>query len=308
VARFVVTGGAGFIGSHLVKKLLMLGHDVVVYDDLSMGKRERVPDDATFVCADICDIEELSDAIRGADGIFHLAAKVSVRSSVERFVDDAQVNIFGTLNLLRAVKEVGGVVRIVFASSMAVYADCAEALPISENSVLDPISPYGLSKLTSEKYLMMMAPFLNAKVRIVRYFNTYGSGQSLTPYVGVITIFIKKILSGESPTIFGSGNQRRDFISVHDVVDATIRAMLWEGGSAVFNVGTGKGLSIRELAEMLIGTLSPGLRPVFAEAQAGEIENSIADTTRAKSFLGFQAGRKLQDSIAEIVESVRDIN
>lgn len=308
MARFVVTGGAGFIGSHLVKKLLMLGHDVVVYDDLSMGKRERVPDDATFVCADICDIEELSDAIRGADGIFHLAAKVSVRSSVERFVDDAQVNIFGTLNLLRAVKEVGGVVRIVFASSMAVYADCAEALPISENSVLDPISPYGLSKLTSEKYLMMMAPFLNAKVRIVRYFNTYGSGQSLTPYVGVITIFIKKILSGESPTIFGSGNQRRDFISVHDVVDATIRAMLWEGGSAVFNVGTGKGLSIRELAEMLIGTLSPGLRPVFAEAQAGEIENSIADTTRAKSFLGFQAGRKLQDSIAEIVESVRDIN
>jgi UDP-glucose 4-epimerase len=298
--KALVTGGAGFIGSHLSQALLKRGLEVVVVDNLTTGKRENVPADAKFIEGDILDFNLVQRLISGTDIIFHEAARVSVRSSVKDFYQDAQNNIIGTLNLLQACTK-SNVRKFVYASSMAVYADSSEAIPIKETYLTEPLSPYGIAKLTGEKYCLTISKELGIDCIVLRYFNTYGVRQTFTPYVGVITIFIHRLLAGKSPTIFGSGEQRRDFVHVGDVVDATLHAMDYTGASEIFNVGTGVGISVRELSSLLCSKINPSIKPSYTAKHSGEIKNSIADISKAKKTMNYNPRGKLQQLIDEMI-------
>ncbi|MBA3534576.1 MAG: SDR family NAD(P)-dependent oxidoreductase, partial [Ardenticatenales bacterium] len=219
----LVTGGAGFIGSRVARRLLEAGWRVTVLDNLSMGTRETLPDGVNFVEGDVRDTDLVREVTRGVEAIFHLAAIVSIRASVDNFYQDAQVNLMGTLNLLEAAVR-NGVPRFIYASSMAVYADAPTPTPISESHPTQPVSPYGIAKLAGEQYVLNLAQQFGFEGVVLRYFNTFGPGQSFTPYVGVTTIFIRRLLQGESLTIFGDGEQRRDFVHVVDVAAATVAA------------------------------------------------------------------------------------
>lgn len=297
----LVTGGAGFIGSHLSRKLCEEGLNVIVLDNLSLGKKENVPEGAELIVGDILD-KKLVDSIfsKGIDIVFHEAAIVTIRESVKNFYNDAMTNIMGTLNILRASLEFG-VKKLVYASSMAVYSDKTDLTPVSENDERIPIAPYGLSKLTSENYLSHMSDAGNLDVICLRYFNTYGENQTYTPYVGVITIFVKKLLKGESPVIFGDGKQVRDFIYVKDIVQANIKAMLSDIHFDIFNVGRGIGTSVNRIADILCGKIDPQIKPVYVDAVKGELRYSVADVSRIGDMLGFQPEYRLEDNIDKVI-------
>ncbi len=302
--RILVTGGAGFIGSHLVRALLAEGHDVIVLDDLSMGKRENVPDEARFLQGDIRSVADMQQAIDGVEVVFHEAARVSIRTSVTQFYEVADINLMGTLYVLRCCAY-GCVRKLVYASSMAVYDDCPSPQPISESFTLEPQSPYGVSKLAGEKYCRLFAQANDIDCHVLRYFNTYGPGQTFTPYVGVITIFINGLLGGEPPTIFGDGEQRRDFVHVSDIVEANLCALKSARSQGTYNVGTGVATSVNEIAALLCERINPELRPKYAVAQPGELRNSVADLTRIKSELGYEPRVRLADRIDEVIEACR---
>jgi len=298
--KALVTGGAGFIGSNLSRALLANGLDVIIIDNLSMGKIENVPEKAEFIKGDILDEQILKDVVSSVDIIFHQAAKVSIRESVNQFVDDANNNVMGTLNLLKCCFG-SSVKRFIYASSMAVYADRESAIPIDEDYTLEPISPYGISKLASEKYCLNIAETIGMDCIILRYFNTYGQGQTFTPYVGVITIFINKLLKGESPVIFGDGNQKRDFIYVGDVVQANLKAMEWDGRIGIFNIGTGEAKSVNDIAKILCKKINPNIRPTYGDERKGELKNSIANFQKAKDELGFSPSARFEEKIDEVI-------
>ncbi len=303
VTRVLVTGGAGFIGHHLAHALVRRGVGVTVLDDLSMGRRENVPAGARFVRGDVRDPAAVRDALEGVDAVLHEAAIVSIRASVEHFVRDAEVNLMGTLQLL---KEMAGrpVRRAVLASSMAVYADSPRPDPLSERAPTEPIAPYGAAKLAAERYWLMMGALAGVPSTVLRYFNTYGPNQTFTPYVGVITIFIQRLLAGQPPVIFGDGEQRRDFVHVDDIVAANL-AVLDASDAAVagrvFNVGTGHATSVNEIAAGLIGVLAPGTRPEYAPPQAGEMRNAIADVSAIRRALGWSP-RRVPVDFADVVD------
>jgi len=298
--KALVTGGAGFIGSYLSRALLQRGIEVVIVDNLSTGKRENVPAGARFIQGDILDSNLIERLILEIDIVFHEAACVSVRSSVSNFYQDAQNNIMGTLNLLRACAK-SKVKKFVYASSMAVYADSLEPVPIKETYCTEPLSPYGIAKLASEKYCLTITKELGIECAVLRYFNIYGRGQSFSPYVGVITIFIRQLLAGEIPVIFGTGEQRRDFVHVEDVVDATLRAMDNSGPSEIFNVGTGAGISVKKLASLLCSKINPSLIPSHVKEHPGEIKNSIADISKAHALLRYSPQGRLEELMGEII-------
>jgi UDP-glucose 4-epimerase len=304
VHRALVTGGAGFIGSHLVRALLERGMAVTVLDDLSVGRRENVPRDARLVHGDVRDPAVVDRALDGVDCVLHEAAVVSVRASVDEFHRDADVNLMGTLTLLGRMAG-RGVRRAVLASSMAVYADSPHAAPLGESHRTAPLSPYGIAKLAAEHYWLLLCRRLDIPATVLRYFNTYGPGQTLTPYVGVITIFINRLLAGHPPVIFGDGEQRRDFVHVDDIVAANLLALESGVTGQIFNVGTGRGTSVNEIAHELTALLAPGVAPVHAEAQPGEMQNAVADITAIRAALGFQP---MHPTIAfeDVVEYWRD--
>ena len=292
--RALVTGGAGFIGHHLVQALLARGLDVTVLDDLSMGRRENVPAAARFLQGDVRDAEAVADALEGVDCVFHEAAIVSIRASVEGFVHDADVNLMGTLSLLAAMSG-RGVRKAVLASSMAVYSDSPTPAPLGEDAPCVPISPYGIAKLACESYWLMMGRVLGVPATVLRYFNTYGPNQTPTPYVGVITIFIERLLRGEVPVVFGDGEQRRDFVHVDDIVAANLAVLDHPTDGRRFNVGTGRATSVNEIARELCALLAPGTEPRRAPAQAGEMRNAIADTSALRAATGWAPSRPQVD-------------
>lgn len=298
--KALVTGGAGFIGSRVVRRLLAQEWEVVVLDDLSMGRDENLPPEAELVVGDVLDAGLVQRLVQRVDVVFHLAAVVSVRASVEKFVPDARVNLMGTLTLLEAAAR-ARVGRFIFASSMAVYADSPAPIPIRESYDTRPISPYGIAKLAAEQYIHTLAPQFGFESVVLRYFNTYGSGQRFTPYVGVITIFCRRLLAGKAPVIFGDGEQRRDFVHVDDVADATLAALQAPGG-ATFNVGTGRATSVNEIAALLISRINPAISPEYAPAVPGELRNSIADISAAREGLGYEPQRSLAMHIDEVIE------
>jgi len=302
--RALVTGGAGFIGSHLVRALLAQGRAVTVLDDLSMGRKENVADGAAFIHGDVRSQADVRRALEGADIVFHEAARVSIRSSVKEFYRDADTNFMGTLNLLQCCAGTG-VRKIVFASSMAVYADSEAPDPIAEDHATEPISPYGIAKLAAEKYCLQLARDMGIACHVLRYFNTYGPGQTFTPYVGVITIFIRRLLQGEAPGIFGDGEQRRDFVHVSDIVAANLLAMKSPLERGVFNVGTGRATSVNDIAALLCGRIAPDIRPFHVAAHPGELRNSIADIGRIAAAMGFSPAATLAQKIDEVIEYYR---
>lgn len=295
-----MTGGAGFIGSHIAVKLLARGIEVVVLDDLSVGKVDNIPKNADFIKGDVCDPEIVRKGLRGVDVVFHEAARVSIRDSFRGFVEDARANVMGTVNILKCM-EGFGVKKFVYASSMAAYGD-ARNLPIDENHPLEPTSPYGVSKLASEKYILCFCKHLGVNPIILRYFNTYGPKQTFSPYVGVITIFIQKLLRDEDLPIFGDGNQVRDFINVDDVARANLLAMDYSGASQIFNVGTGVETSVNSLAQILKEIMEKPIEINYLPLQPGEPSSSVADVSLAKKELGFIARLSLLEKLPEVIE------
>jgi len=302
--RALVTGGAGFIGGHLAHALVAEGLDVTVIDNLLMGKPENVPPEARLVQGDARDLDLMKRLASEADIVFHEAAVVAIRTSMEGFRNDADTNIMGTLCTLEACK--GSPVRkFVFASSMAVYGDCVS--PMTEDYTLAPIAPYGISKLAGEKYVQNICNTFGIDGVVLRYFNAYGIRQTFTPYVGVITIFIKRLLAGEPPVIFGTGEQTRDYVSVKDIVQANLLAMKHDVSGEVFNVASGVSRSVNEIADMLIAELAPGTKPLYESAQPGEVMRSIPDITKIKTRLGYVPTGKLEEDIRELIEWRRTV-
>jgi UDP-glucose 4-epimerase len=300
--RALVTGGAGFIGHHLAAALIARGRPVTVLDDLSMGRRDNVPADARFVQGDVRDPDAVADALQDVECVFHEAAIVSIRASLDGFLGDADVNLMGTLSLLAGMAG-RGVRKAVFASSMAVYADSPAPTPLAEDAPLAPISPYGVAKLAAERYWLLLCRHHGIGGTVLRYFNTYGPNQTPTPYVGVITIFIDRLLRGKAPVIHGDGEQRRDFVHVDDVVAANLAVLEADPARTAgrtFNVGTGHATSVNEIAAALVTELGPDLLPRHGPAQQGEMRNAVADAGALRDALGWAPARPRVD-FADVV-------
>ena len=289
--RVLVTGGAGFIGSHLVDALVAEGCEVVVIDDLSTGNflnLEHIKDRITFYKGDIRDRDLLTKAADGCEVIFHQAAVVSVPQTVENPIDSAMVNDMGTLLILETARNTT-VRRVVLASSCAVYGDDPE-LPKVESMAPKPQSPYAVQKLTGEFYARLYHDLYGLETVCLRYFNVYGPRQDPTsPYSGVISIFMSKSASKEAPVIYGDGNQYRDFIFIKDVIWANLSAAKTdEAKGKVFNVGTGEFVSINQLWDMICRISGFYIKPEYEQSRPGDILESVANIDQAKSALGFK--------------------
>jgi UDP-glucose 4-epimerase len=298
----LVTGGAGFIGSHLSRALLAQGRRVTVLDNLSVGRREVVPEGARFVHGDIRDETAVSDGLAGVDCVFHLAAQVTIRGSFDRFFEDLDTNVMGTARLLRAVNP-AAIKWFVLASSMAVYADASSPTPIDEGHLTEPLSPYGVGKLAAERVSRQILAARGVPFTAVRYFNTFGPGQTYTPYVGVITIFVTRLLRGEVPVIFGDGEQQRDFVHVDDIAAGTLAAPGRRPGT--YNLGTGRGTSLNTLASLLTARLAPTLVPAHVVAPAGELRYSVANVDAARRALDYRPVHTLAADIDAVIEDIR---
>jgi len=299
----LVTGGAGFIGSHLCEGLLSEGYRVRVLDDLSIGKRENIPPECEFIQGSVLDPAMLKKATKNIFAICHEAARVTIRGSVDKFCEDAETNLMGTLLLLKSAGS-QGVRKFVYASSMAVYSDSKKAQPISEQYSTVPASPYGIAKLAAEQYVMMVGPQLGIDPIVLRYFNTFGVRQTFTPYVGVITIFITQLLKKQPITIFGDGKQVRDFVHVSDIVQANLLA-LKKSAAGVFNIGSGKGTSVFQVAELLKSKLFSDAVVRYEPSRPEELRNSVADVTRARSVLKYRPRTNLKVQIEEVIDYLR---
>jgi len=277
---------------------------VRILDDFSVGLRENVPPGVTIVEGDVRQADLCRQACQSVDTVFHLAARVTIRQSVETFFEDAQTNLMGTLTLLRAASAAQAR-RFIFASSMGVYADSPDGAPVSEAHPTEPLSPYGISKLAAEKYALMMGPILGLEPVALRFFNTYGTRQGYSPYVGVTTIFLTNILKGKPCTIFGDGNQCRDFVHVSDIAAAcALAADAPQAVGQVMNVGSGIGTTVNQLAALIKACLGKG-DFVYAERDTMELLHSVADITKAKTLLGYEPRGALEARLPELVEYVR---
>lgn len=290
--KYLVTGGAGFIGSHIVEALLQAGNEVRVFDNLSTGNIKNLVhiwDQIEFVKGDVRDPLQCEDAVKGCVGIFHQAALVSVTDSIARPMDNHDINITGTINLLEAARK-HNARRIVFASSAAIYGDNPE-LPKRENMAPEPKSPYGTVKIGSEYYLRNYADQFGISCVALRYFNVYGKRQDPSSmYSGVISKFTDCARKCQSPTIFGDGEQTRDFVHVDDVVQANINAMTRPLSSSFVhcNVATGKGTRLLDIINVLSEITGMHLEPDFAPERYGDIRHSVADISQAQEILGYQ--------------------
>ena len=297
--KYLITGGAGFIGSNIAKLLIKKGHQVIIIDNLHTGSLSRLKDiknKIIFHKIDIRDYEKIKEVITNIDGIFHQAALTAVPESFLKPEEYFDVNVNGTKNVFRIAKELG--VKVVFASSSSIYGD-VKKIPVKENFDKNPINPYGKTKVEKEK---LAEKFWNEGVSIIglRYFNVYGKGQTGT-YAGVITQFIKKLDENLSPIIHGKGNQIRDFISVKDVAIANLKSMESNTNQGFFNIGTGKSISILGLAKMMIKISSKNISPNFDEEQPGDIEKSQADTLLAKEKIDWNYSIELSDGLRNLM-------
>ena len=298
----VVTGGAGFIGSHIAWELVR-DNEVVVIDNLYTGKEENVPPGAKLVRADIRDYNAIADLITNADYVFHEAAQVSVVESVRDPVFTEEVNVIGTLNILRALLEGHG--KLIFASSAAVYGDNPN-LPLKETERPRPLSPYGVTKWSAEEYLRVFHELYGLPVVALRYFNVFGPRQGFNQYAGVISIFINRALAGEPLVIFGDGKQTRDFIYVKDVVKVNVLvAESRKANGRVFNVATGRQTSILELATKIIEITGANTSIIFDKPRPGDIRHSLADISKIRK-LGFEPEWSLEEGLKKTVEWYAD--
>ena len=298
--RVLVTGGAGFIGSHLIRVLVRAGHQVRVLDNLSTGFIENIADVLNaieFVRGDVRDYGVVESVVRGVDAVVHLAALIDVAESVEKPDLYFDVNVRGTYNVAKASKNVS---TFVFSSSSAVYGEPIR-VPIPEDHPLMPKSPYAASKVSGEAFVQAFANQYGFRPMILRLFNVYGPKQSRA-YAGVIIEFIRRVSRGEPPVIFGDGEQTRDFIHVSDVVEAITLSLRNERVRGVFNIGSGEGVTINRLANLILKLMGrEDLKPIYAPPRPGDIRHSIADTTRAKKELKYEPKIKLETGIKELI-------
>jgi len=303
--KVLVTGGAGFIGSHLVDRLVQEGHEVIIVDNLVTGKRRNINRAARFYKLDV-QSWRLERVFRNErpNVVMHLAAQMDVRKSVEDPMFDAQVNILGTLNVLQqAVKH--GVRKVVFSSSGgAIYGE-QEMYPAPESHATKPMSPYGLSKLCGEQYLSYFQRSSGLQVVSLRYANVYGPRQDPEGEAGVVAIFIQKMLNNEQAVINGNGRQTRDFVFVEDVVEANL-AVMGQDTQGTYNVGTGVETSINDLFRILIQHTGSTCKEVHGPGKKGEQARSVIDSTRLRHELSWDPKADLSDGLKKTVEYFRE--
>jgi UDP-glucose 4-epimerase len=302
--RALVTGGAGFIGSHVVDRLLADGYCVCVVDDLSSGSASNVPPDARFQRLDICDLASLRDVFAGfrPEVVFHAAGQTDVRRSIREPDFDARVNVLGGLNVLRAAVAAQAR-RIVYASSAAVYGDPTR-LPVSEADAPRPISEYGASKLALEHYLSAYRARGLIEYAVLRYANVYGPRQRAAGEAGVMAIFTRRMLAGEPVTIFGDGRKTRDYVYVDDVVEATVRAAAGPA-QVVANVAWGREISDLELFRAVAAATGYANGPTHAADRRGDIGRICLDAAVAQRTWGWRPSVSLQDGVRRVVEDAK---
>lgn len=296
--KYVVTGGAGFIGSRIVKALINEGNSVKVIDNLHTGKMENLQDvnnEIEFVKADIRNYEEIKKNIGNFDGIFHEAALTLVQESFTKQNEYNEVNVVGTENIFKIAQEKN--IKVVFASSSSVYGDIIK-IPIKESFPKNPINPYGITKLKDEELAIKYSK-MNLQVIGLRYFNVYGVGQTGS-YAGVITKFVNKLKEKKSPQIYGNGEQIRDFIFVDDIAKSNIAAMKNQIREGFFNIGTGVGTTINNLANILIDIAGEKITPIHSETLEGDIQLSQADTSLTEKILDWKFQMSLTDGLRKI--------
>ncbi|GAV23962.1 SDR family oxidoreductase [Carboxydothermus pertinax] len=305
MAKFLVTGGAGFIGSHIVERLVRDGAEVIVLDDLSSGKEENlseVLDKITFIKGNIRDLDLLRKITEDVDYILHEAAMASVPASIDDPLKCHEVNVTGTINVLLSAKE-NGVKRVVYAASSAVYGN-NETLPKKEDMYPEPLSPYAVSKYAGELYLQVFTRIYGIEAVGLRYFNVFGPKQDPnSQYAAVIPKFIDALVKEVPPTIYGDGMQTRDFIFIDDVVEANMLALTARGASGkVFNIACGERISLIRLYKVIKEIIGVDIEPVYAEARVGDVRDSLADISLARNILGFEPKVSLEEGLKKTVE------
>ncbi len=308
MANYLVTGGAGFIGSHISEELLRRGHRVRVVDSLVTGYQRNLRDGVEFVHDDLAEPAVARAAVAGMDYVIHQAAIPSVPRSVEKPEESHRANIDATLQILLASRD-ARIKRLVFAGSSSVYGD-TEVLPKTEVMPTNPLSPYALQKLMGEMYLQMFTRLYGLETVTTRYFNVFGPRQDPgSPYSGVISLFIKALTEGTQPVIYGDGEQTRDFTYVSNVVDGVLRASEAPGvAGEVFNVATSRRISLNELLAALKKIFGSDAEPIYRESRQGDVRDSQADISKAQQMLGYQPTVGLEEGLRETVEWYKQAN
>ena len=300
--KLIVTGGAGFIGSHLTKYLIKKGHNVSVIDSLRRGSLENLKemeDKIDFQKIDILDYDAMKSVVKNADGIFHQAALGSVPQSFKEPEEYRRVNAVGTENVLKLAKEFG--IKVVYASSSSVYGN-QNKFPIKEDAAKKPLNPYGQSKLEAEQFAEKYSK-LSVKVIGLRYFNVFGIGQNPN-YAGVIPKFIEQLIHHKPPIIYGDGNQLRNFTFVDDIVEANVLAFESKTEHAFINIATGVMTSVRQLAEIMINLSGLSIKPIYEKPREGDIEKSQADISLAKSLINWEPKTTLEEGLKKIFPKI----
>ena len=297
--KYVITGGAGFIGSHITKALVEQGHNVTILDNLNTGKEknlELIKEKINFVKGDILDNKLLEEIMVDIDGVFHQAALASVQDSFSKPDEYHDVNVNGTENILKLAKK--NDFKVVYASSSSVYGN-PEKIPIEESDSKNPINPYAKTKLRKEELAVKYSK-IGVKVIGLRYFNVFGKGQS-EEYAGVLKLFLERIRDGLPPKINGDGTQFRDFVFVEDVAEANIMSMKSEVNHEFFNVGTNTSITILDLAKTIIKFSGLNIEPIFGPSLKGDVMKTIADISLIKEKIGWQPKVMLESWINEII-------
>lgn len=297
--KALVTGGGGFIGSNLVALLVEEGHEVTVLDDFSSGHRQNLAPFAgvRVVEGDVRDEAAVRQACAGAEVVFHLAASVGNTRAIEHPVLDSEVNVIGTLRVLEAARREGSR-KVVFSSSAGIFGEL-RTLPIREDHPVEPDSPYGASKLAAEKHCLAYAKLYPLECVCLRYFNVYGVNQRFDAYGNVIPIFAKRMINGETVTIFGDGEQTRDFVNVRDVVRANYQAAMARGVSGAFNLGSATRVTINRLVELLGDASGIAPRVQHGPPRPGDVRDSLADVGAAHAAFGYTPSVSLEDGLRE---------
>ena len=307
MTSYLVTGGAGFIGSHLTEELVRRGHRVRVADSLITGKKQNIQDipGVEFLQGDLADMPFAQRVVEGIDYVLHQAAIPSVPRSVKDPVTSNRANIDASINILVAARD-AGVKRLVYAGSSSAYGD-TPTLPKREDMATNPLSPYALQKLVAEQYCQMFTRLYGFETVTIRYFNVFGPRQDPgSPYSGVISLFSTALLEGRRPTIYGDGGQTRDFTYVANVVDGVLRACEAAAASGeVINVATGGRISLNDLLATMNRALGTNIQPVYQEARVGDVRDSQADISKAQRLLGYTPIVPLDEGIAKTLEWCR---